>query len=124
MTWYSVNESGTWCNACGHMLARQLVDYDGEECPACGFPEDAEKMADYFMGDDDADTGECWNCGGEGFIADCFDGFCEDAESGCDDCTRPCPECRPRKPNADGDSLRQVLADALQDNGPDKEGGK
>lgn len=36
---------------------------------------------------------ECWNCGGEGYTADCFDGCCEDAESGCEDCSRPCPEC-------------------------------
>ena len=41
----------------------------------------------------DDDPGDCWHCGGEGFIADCFDGFCEAAEYGCEDCTRPCPEC-------------------------------
>jgi hypothetical protein len=38
---------------------------------------------------------ECPCCGGEGFIFDCFDGFCADADMGCDDCTRPCPECAP-----------------------------
>lgn len=37
---------------------------------------------------------ECWHCGGEGETFDCFDGFCADAELGCPDCTRPCPECR------------------------------
>lgn len=36
---------------------------------------------------------ECWHCGGEGFTHDCFDGFCESAEEGCEDCTRVCPEC-------------------------------
>lgn len=37
------------------------------------------------------DTCPC--CGGDGYIFDCFDGFCENADIGCDDCTRPCPEC-------------------------------
>lgn len=36
---------------------------------------------------------ECWHCGGEGYTHDCFDGFCEAAEEGCEDCSRPCPEC-------------------------------
>ena len=36
---------------------------------------------------------ECWHCGGEGYVADCFDGFCVDAEGGCEECTRRCPEC-------------------------------
>ncbi len=46
--------------------------------------------------DDDFDDGACQRCGGEGFVFECFDGYCEDAEVGCDDCTRPCPECRRR----------------------------
>lgn len=65
----------------------------------------------------DEDPGDCWNCGGEGYIADCFDGFCEEAEYGCEDCTRPCPECARPKPNSD--EMRRVLAEALeQANGP------
>lgn len=36
---------------------------------------------------------ECWHCGGEGYTHDCFDGFCEYAEEGCEDCSRPCREC-------------------------------
>jgi hypothetical protein len=36
---------------------------------------------------------ECWYCGGEGYTHDCFDGFCEAAEYGCADCSRPCREC-------------------------------
>ena len=36
---------------------------------------------------------ECPICGGEGFVFECFDGFCEDADIGCDDCERPC-ECK------------------------------
>lgn len=49
----------------------------------------------------DADMGideGCPNCGGEGVIYDCFDGFCIDAESGCDDCARRCDWCRPTIP--------------------------
>ena len=37
---------------------------------------------------------ECWHCGGEGETYDCIDGCCVDAESGCADCARQCPECR------------------------------
>ena len=40
------------------------------------------------------DDDECWYCGGEGETYDCFDGLCADAEFGCEECTRPCPECR------------------------------
>lgn len=36
---------------------------------------------------------DCWHCGGEGYVHDCFDGFCEHAEDGCEDCSRRCPEC-------------------------------
>lgn len=37
---------------------------------------------------------ECWNCGGGGVTFYCIDGCCVDAESGCEDCERPCIECR------------------------------
>ena len=40
------------------------------------------------------DGDECWFCGGNGETYDCFDGLCADAESGCPDCARTCPECR------------------------------
>jgi hypothetical protein len=49
---------------------------------------------------DDFDDHECWNCGGEGFIADCFDGFCINAEDGCDLCMRRCEYCKPLKARA------------------------
>lgn len=60
--------------------------------------------------DDDYDDGSCWQCGGEGFTFDCFDGACEDAEIGCDDCTRPCSICSPRKPDP---VMQKVLGTAL-----------
>lgn len=44
--------------------------------------------------DDDYDE-ECPNCGGEGWIYDCIDGMCVDAESGCDLCKRRCDWCYP-----------------------------
>lgn len=36
---------------------------------------------------------ECPDCGGDGYIYDCIDGCCVDAESGCEDCARRCIEC-------------------------------
>lgn len=51
-----------------------------------------EDIEDY-----DDDPGDCFECGGEGFVSDCFDGLCMNAEDGCEDCTRECPECRRRK---------------------------
>lgn len=57
-----------------------------------------EDHGPYFLDDYDDDyEDECWNCGGEGYISDCFDGMCEDADSGCDDCTRRCDVCNPAK---------------------------
>lgn len=48
------------------------------------------------------DPGEdCGNCGGEGYVFDCIDGCCEDAEVGCDLCTRRCDWCNaPKKGGA------------------------
>lgn len=66
--------------------------------------------ADWYQ--DDADD-ECANCGGETYVHECFDGFCENAEDGCDDCMRPCPACN-QSPGMAAE-LRQVLADALAD---------
>ena len=64
----------------------------------------------HYPADDD---NECPQCGGEGFVFQCFDGFCEDADVGCDDCTRPCPECGIRyKPAPEG--LGDILAKALK----------
>ena len=39
------------------------------------------------------DGDDCWHCGGEGETYDCIDGCCEDSESGCELCARPCIEC-------------------------------
>lgn len=36
---------------------------------------------------------ECPECGGEGYVTDCFDGLCFDEESGCEDCMRRCAGC-------------------------------
>jgi hypothetical protein len=40
------------------------------------------------------DGEECPTCGGDGVVFDCFDGFCLDAEVGCEDCTQVCAECK------------------------------
>lgn len=37
---------------------------------------------------------ECWNCGGDGEIADCWTDYeCTDPEGGCDFCRVPCEVC-------------------------------
>lgn len=46
-----------------------------------------------FFDDDDG----CPNCDGSGFIYDCFDGLCLDADAGCDKCEIRCDLCNPRK---------------------------
>jgi hypothetical protein len=63
--------------------------------------------------DDLYDDGGCGNCCGEGFVYDCFDGFCADADYGCDKCMMPCHWCNPLKPTPETAALRQILADAL-----------
>lgn len=46
----------------------------------------------------DPDDANCPNCGGEGYVASCFEEFaCIDPESGCDLCIRRCDWCRPAK---------------------------
>jgi hypothetical protein len=48
--------------------------------------------------DDDHDQGDCWNCGGEGFVASCFEEFARiDPDEGCDLCTKRCQICNPRR---------------------------
>lgn len=41
---------------------------------------------------------DCPECGGEGYVADCFEEFaCVDPESGCEECTRRCRGCAAMK---------------------------
>lgn len=64
--------------------------------------------------DDHDPDDSCPNCGGEGYVYDCFEEYaCVDPESGCDLCMRRCDWCNPRKPKQTDEGLRQVLADAL-----------
>lgn len=56
--------------------------------------------------DDDFVESECFNCGGDGVVFDCIDGFCEDFDIGCDLCTRRCDVCQPRRPTLDRGSER------------------
>jgi hypothetical protein len=71
-----------------------------------------ENLPTFDAFDDDFDDGDCGNCGGEGYVYDCIDGCCVNAEDGCSDCERRCDWCN-RKPSPTSDALRQVLADAL-----------
>lgn len=61
------------------------------------------------MTDPDYDDDGCPICGGEGVIFECFDGCCECADEGCDDCIVPC-ECQKRQAPAE---LQEVLREAL-----------
>lgn len=73
----------------------------------------ATPATDWYQDDhDDHDDGECWQCGGEGFVVNCFEEYaCVDPEGGCDFCTRRCDICQP--PSPDQQALREVLSDAL-----------
>lgn len=75
----------------------------------------AEPGPDYDVEyDDDWDNGDCFQCGGEGFYANCFEEWaCMYPDEGCDLCIRRCDVCRPRKPDPETIALQQVLADAL-----------
>ena len=57
---WSHNEHGTWCPSCGELLSHRDEDFDEDgECPACGFPDDIEKVAQFHcdpFDDDDEDS--------------------------------------------------------------------
>lgn len=54
---------------------------------------------DDAFNDGNWDDEECPNCGGEGYVYDCFEEFaCIDPEGGCDLCMRRCDWCNPPKP--------------------------
>lgn len=81
----------------GEKLAQLTGEDHGPHFPDAGQSMD-EAAADNFgltASDLDDDDG-CPNCGGEGFVFDCFDGCCECADEGCDDCIRPC-DCQKRQ---------------------------
>lgn len=51
-------------------------------------------MADHHDFDDEYHLDVCGNIGCEdGWVADCFDGLCMDAEYGCELCLRRCDWC-------------------------------
>lgn len=97
------------CAACDR--AEELLRY-GEGVPAAGllYPTTLSPVPAGRGHSSDGGGDECPICGGEGFVFDCFDGCCLDADVGCDDCTRPC-ECN--RHSQASPELQQVLADAL-----------
>lgn len=80
-------------------------------------------MTDDYDDYDDYDR-DCYQCGGEGFYASCFEEWaCMYPDEGCDLCTRRCDVCNPRKLTPEEektrDELRAALATALKDQGHD-----
>lgn len=66
-----------------------------------------EVPEDYDL--DGPDDRDCPNCGGEGFVAHCWEEWaCIDPEGGCDDCLQPCDWCSPPAARA---ALTQGQAD-------------
>ena len=64
-------------------------------------------MADWSDYCDDIED-QCWNCGGDGFVASCFTEYaCMYPDDGCDECLRRCDVCQPRKPTPEIQQLRQ-----------------
>ena len=51
-----------------------------------------QDCADEHEYDNEYDAG-CSSCDGSGWVFDCFDGFCADADVGCVCCERACSEC-------------------------------
>jgi hypothetical protein len=71
---------------------------------------------------------ECWNCGGEGYVANCQDeAACLDPESGCDLCTRRCEFCNPaqadRSPEGEKPQALNAKHESAVANGDAPEGG-
>lgn len=67
---------------------------DAQKAPA---PSETERAveADYL---EDREDNDCWQCGGEGFVVNCFEEYaCVDPEGGCDLCTTRCDVCSPSR---------------------------
>ena len=59
-----------------------------QDVPSADFDE-AWDSRDYLLDD-------CWNCGGEGYVANCQDEIaCMYPEDGCDLCMQRCEYCNP-----------------------------
>lgn len=56
-------------------------------------PEPEGRRPDPECDFDYGDYRECWQCAGEGHMHDCWDGFCQEAEIGCEMCTKKCDVC-------------------------------
>lgn len=75
--------------ACGTCERCDRPSKHGRLCNSCI----ADDYDDYDQGDD-----SCYECGGEGFVSDCFEEWaCVDPEGGCDLCTRRCDLCHTPK---------------------------
>lgn len=87
------------CDCCGHDKPLNQPNWvcseNGRFCSVACATYHGDGACHHFLSDDDMDP--CGNCGGEGYVHDCIDGFCRDAEEGCDLCTQPCDWCNRSK---------------------------
>lgn len=48
------NEHGVWCPSCGELISDRAEDCEAAgDCPTCGFPDDAELMAQFQCGEEE-----------------------------------------------------------------------
>ena len=74
-----------------------------ETCSTCGDAAKGGMCERCIAFETDFDDNDCGNCGGEGFIYDCFEEWaCVDPESGCDLCMRRCDWCTPSHQTKEG----------------------
>lgn len=69
-------------------------------------------MAERKDDEGDWDNGDCWNCGGEGYVYGCsWDWQCDTWDGDSCMCSRRCDVCNPTPPNRE---LQQALSEALE----------
>lgn len=92
---------------------KTVLEFEGESlvmthpCQRCGIEIESgghcqQCLIDFQMIDDE----DCSECAGEGYVFDCIDGCCADADVGCDLCTTPCMNRNHPKPFSSNEAQR------------------
>lgn len=71
-----------------------------DRCERCDQPIRHSGLCAACIADDmDCDDHDCWNCGGEGYVSDCFEEYaCLHPDDGCELCMERCEFCNPHHP--------------------------